>query len=88
MQQTILQVLTPIYEEQFSENHDFFKPSRCYERAVIKALECFNDGNDWIVDIDLQSFFNEVNKEKPIGIHYKKNLTKWSNGKYNCIIYD
>lgn len=36
--------------------------------AVIKALECFNDGYDWIVDIDLQSFFEEVNQDNLIGI--------------------
>lgn len=36
--------------------------------AVIKALEYFNDGYDWIVDIDLQSFFDEVNQDKLIGI--------------------
>ena len=31
-------------------------------------MECFNDGYDWIVDIDLQSFFDEVNQDKLIGI--------------------
>ena len=36
--------------------------------AVIKALECLNDGYDWIVDIDLQSFFEEVNQDNLIGI--------------------
>ena len=36
--------------------------------AVIKALEWFNDGYDWIVDIDLQSFFDEVNQDKLIRI--------------------
>lgn len=36
--------------------------------AVTKALECFNDGYDSIVDIDLQSFFDEVNQDKLIGI--------------------
>lgn len=36
--------------------------------AVIKVLEYFNYGYDWIVDIDLQSFFDEVNQDK-----HKKN---------------
>ena len=36
--------------------------------AVVQALEYFNDGYDWIVDIDLQSFFDEVNQDKLIGI--------------------
>lgn len=68
IQQAIVQVLTPIYEEQFSNNSYGFRPERSCEMAVIKALECFNDGYDWIVDIDLQSFFDEVNQDKLIGI--------------------
>ena len=68
LQQAIVQVLTPIYEEQFSNNSYGFRPGRCCEQAVIKALELFNDGYDWIVDIDLQSFFDEVNQDKLIGI--------------------
>lgn len=68
LQQAIVQVLTPIYEEQFSNNSYGFRPGRCPEQAVIKALELFNDGYDWIVDIDLQSFFDEVNQDKLIGI--------------------
>ena len=68
IQQAIVQVLTPIYEEQFSNNSYGFRPKRSCEMAVIKALERFNDGYDWIVDIDLQSFFDEVNQDKLIGI--------------------
>ena len=68
IQQAIVQVLTPIYEEQFSNNSYGFRPNRRCEMAIIKALECFNDGYDWIVDIDLQSFFDEVNQDKLIGI--------------------
>lgn len=68
IQQAIVQVLTPIYEEQFSNTSYGFRPNRSCEMAVIKALECFNDGYDWIVDIDLQSFFDEVNQDKLIGI--------------------
>lgn len=68
IQQAIVQVLTPIYEEKFSNNSYGFRPERSCEMAVIKALECFNDGYDWIVDIDLQSFFDEVNQDKLIGI--------------------
>ena len=68
IQQAIVQVLTPIYEGQFSNNSYGFRPNRSCEMAVIKALEYFNDGYDWIVDIDLQSFFDEVNQDKLIGI--------------------
>ena len=68
IQQAIVQVLTPIYEEIFSDNSYGFRPNRSCEMAVIKVLEIFNDGYDWIVDIDLQSFFDEVNQDKLIGI--------------------
>lgn len=71
LQQAIVQVLTPIYEEQFSDNSYGFRPNRCCEQAVIKALECFNDGYDWIVDVDLQSFFDEVNQDKLIAIIHR-----------------
>jgi len=71
IQQAIVQVLTPIYEQQFSDNSYGFRPNRCCEQAVIKALECFNDGYDWIVDIDLQSFFDEVNQDKLMAIIHR-----------------
>lgn len=66
LQQAIVQVLTPIYEEQISNNLYGFRPNRSCEMAVIKVLEYFNYGYDWIVDIDLQSFFDEVNQDKLI----------------------
>ena len=71
LQQAIVQVLTPIYEKQFSDNSYGFRPDRCCEQAVIKALEFFNDGYDWIVDIDLQSFFDEVNQDKLMAIIHR-----------------
>lgn len=71
LQQAIVQVLTPIYEKQFSNNSYGFRPNRCCEQAVVKALEFFNDGYDWIVDIDLQSFFDEVNQDKLMAIIHR-----------------
>ena len=68
IQQAIVQVLTPIFEPQFSETSYGFRPGRSCEQAIIKALEYFNDGYDWIVDIDLQAFFDNVNQDKLIGI--------------------
>lgn len=68
IQQAMVQVLSPIYEEQFSENSFGFRPNRSPEQAVIKALELLNDGNDWIVDIDLEKFFDTVNQDRLITI--------------------
>ena len=64
VQQAIAQVLSPIYEEQF-HNHSYgFRPNRCAEQAILKGLDMMNDGYDWIVDIDLEKFFDTVNHDK------------------------
>lgn len=68
IQQAIVQVITPLFEPQFSETSYGFRQNRNCEMAIIKALEYFNDGYDWIVDIDLQAFFDNVNQDKLIGI--------------------
>ena len=68
IQQAMVQVLSPIHEEQFSDNSFGFRPNRSPEQAVIKALELLNDGNDWIVDIDLEKFFDTVNQDRLITI--------------------
>lgn len=64
VQQAVAQVLTPIYEEQF-HNHSYgFRPNRGAQQAVLTALEMMNDGHSWIVDIDLEKFFDTVNHDK------------------------
>ena len=64
VQQAIAQVLTPIYEEQFHDHSYGFRPNRCAQQAIITALDMMNDGNDWVVDIDLEKFFDTVNHDK------------------------
>ena len=64
VQQAIAQVLTPIYEEQFHAHSYGFRPNRCAQQAILTALDMMNDGNDWIVDIDLEKFFDTVNHDK------------------------
>ena len=71
IQQAIVQVLSPIYEQQFSETSYGFRPKRSCEMAIIKLLEYFNDGYTWIVDIDLQKFFDTVCHDKLISIIMK-----------------
>lgn len=68
IQQAIVQVISPLFESVFSEYSYGFRPNRSCEMAIIKALEYFNDGYDWIVDIDLQSFFDEVNQDRLMNI--------------------
>lgn len=64
VQQAIHQVLSPIFEKQFSEFSYGFRPKRSCEMAIIKSLEFLNDGHDWIVDIDLERFFDTVHHDK------------------------
>lgn len=71
IQQAIVQVLSPVYEQQFSETSYGFRPNRSCEMAIIKLLEYFNDGYTWIIDIDLQKFFDTVCHDKLISIIMK-----------------
>ena len=71
IQQAIVQVLSPIYEKQFSETSYGFRPGRSCEMAIIKLLEYFNEGYTWIVDIDIQKFFDTVCHDKLISIIMK-----------------
>ena len=71
VQQAIAQVLTPIYEPKFSESSYGFRPDRCCEMAILKALEFMNDGYQWVVNIDLEKFFDNVNHDKMISLIMK-----------------
>ena len=64
IQQAIAQVLTPIYEEQFHDHSYGFRPNRCAQQALMTALDMMNDGNTWIVDIDMEKIFDTVNHDK------------------------
>lgn len=64
IEQAVAQVLTPIFEEQFSEYSYGFRPERRAQQAIIKLLEYLNDGYTYIVDIDLEKFFDNVPQDK------------------------
>ena len=64
IEQAITQILTPIFDPLFSESSYGFRPNRRCEQALIKLLEYFNDGYVWIVDIDLEKFFDNVPQDK------------------------
>lgn len=64
VQQAIHQVLSPIFEKQFSDFSYGFRPKRSCEMAIIQSLEFLNDGHDWVVDIDLERFFDTVHHDK------------------------
>lgn len=64
IQQAMAQVLVPIYESQFHPNSFGFRPHRYAEMAILKALDYINEGYQWIVDIDLERFFDTVHHDR------------------------
>jgi RNA-directed DNA polymerase len=63
IQQAVLQVLQPIFEPTFSENSFGFRPGRSAHGAVLRAREYVEQGSEWVVDLDLEKFFDRVNHD-------------------------
>ena len=63
LQQAIAQVLTPIFERKFSPQSYGFRPGRSAHQAIQKAQEYTQEGYEWVVDIDLEKFFDRVNHD-------------------------
>ncbi|AMX82480.1 group II intron reverse transcriptase/maturase [Geobacillus subterraneus] len=72
IQQAIAQVLTPIFAPSFSEHSYGFRPGRRGHDAVKKAKQYIQEGYTWVVDIDLEKFFDRVNHDKLMGILAKR----------------
>jgi len=72
IQQAIAQVLTPIFDPSFSEHSYGFRPGRRGHDAVKKAKQYIQEGYTWVVDIDLEKFFDRVNHDKLMGILAKR----------------
>ncbi len=68
IQQAIMQVLSPIYERQFSDNSYGFRPKRSAHQALIKCKGNITDGYKYAVDMDLEKFFDKVNQSKLIEV--------------------
>ncbi|RHF90142.1 group II intron reverse transcriptase/maturase [Eubacterium ventriosum] len=67
-QQAITQVLSPIYEKQFSENSFGFRPNRGAHDALKQCQTNVNDGYVYVVDMDLEKFFDTVSQSKLIEV--------------------
>lgn len=63
IQQALLQVLNPIFEPTFSESSYGFRPRRSAHQAVARAQGYIEEGYTWVVDIDLEKFFDRVNHD-------------------------
>ena len=68
IQQAISQPISDIYEEIFSDYSYGFRPGRSCHDAIRQALEYLNEGYEWVVDIDIEQFFDKVNHDKLIQI--------------------
>lgn len=72
IQQAVLQTLTAIYEPIFSEHSYGFRPKRSAHMAMEEVLYYLNEGYEWIVDLDIEKFFDTVNHDKLISILREK----------------
>lgn len=72
IQQAITQVLSQIYEPTFSESSYGFRPNKSAKQAVTKSKEYINQGYRYVVDMDLEKFFDKVNHDILMGKLRKK----------------
>ena len=68
IQQAVAQPITDIYEKVFSEYSYGFRPNRSCHDAIKQALKYLNNGYEWVIDIDIEQFFDKVNHDKLIQI--------------------
>jgi group II intron reverse transcriptase/maturase len=67
IQQALLQVLQPMLDPEFSEHSHGFRPGRRAHDAVVAAQRHIQDGRKWVVDVDLEQFFDRVNHDVLMG---------------------
>jgi len=72
IQQSIHQVLNPIYDVEFSENSYGFRKGRSAQQAIIQSQRYINEGCQNIIDLDLKSFFDIVNHDYLMSLLYRK----------------
>lgn len=64
IQQAIHQELSRYYEPHFSEHSYGFRPNRDAGQAILQAAEYIKEGKEWVVDIDLEKFFDKINHDR------------------------
>jgi group II intron reverse transcriptase/maturase len=67
IQQAILQILQPIYDGTFSEHSHGFRPGRRAHDAIREAQQYIQEGKQWVVDVDVEKFFDRVNHDVLMG---------------------
>jgi len=76
IQQAIAQVLTPVFEKEFSDFSYGFRPGKSAHDAIKQAQVYLNEGYTTVVDIDLEKFFDRVNHDKLMYLLAKRILDK------------
>ena len=64
LQQAIAQWLTPMYEAEFSKRSYGFRPNRNAHQAVLQAEQYLHEGKTWVIELDLENFFDKVNHDR------------------------
>jgi len=64
LQQAIAQWLTPVYESEFSKRSYGFRPNRNAHQAVLQAEQYLHEGKVWVIELDLENFFDKVNHDR------------------------
>lgn len=64
VQEAVRQVLEPLYEPTFHESSHGFRPNRSCHTAIRQAQKHLDEGYEWVVDIDLENFFNRVHHQR------------------------
>jgi len=72
IQQAIAQVLNRIFDPSFSKSSYGFRPGKGAHQAIMAAREHIKQGNNWVVDIDLEKFFDKVNHDKLMSLVARK----------------
>lgn len=72
IQQSLHQILSLIFDPEFSENSYGFRPKKSAQQAIRKAKTYQMEGKRWVVDMDLAKFFDEVNHDKLMSLIAKK----------------
>jgi RNA-directed DNA polymerase len=77
IQQAIMQVLQKYLDKTFSEHSYGFRPGRNAHQAISRSQQYVEQGYRWVVDIDLEKFFDRVNHDKLMGNLAKRILDNW-----------
>ena len=72
IQQAIANILNDIFDSTFSDYSFGFRPNKSAHDAIYQVLEYLNDGYEWVIDMDIEKFFDRVNHDKLISILREK----------------